>query len=89
MGHGLNDKNINIITKFLEETFSKKLVYERASGTSLVVQWLRFYATHAGGLGAIPGWGTKISHAAQQGPKLLNRRRKKEPPRKYIEKETF
>ena len=32
-------------------------------GTSLVVQWLRLYASNAGGASSIPGWGTKIPHA--------------------------
>ena len=32
-------------------------------GTSLVVQWLRLWASNAGGSGLIPGWGTKILHA--------------------------
>ena len=32
-------------------------------GTSLVVQWLRFHASIAGGTGLIPGWGTKITYA--------------------------
>ena len=34
-------------------------------GTSLVVQWLRLQASIAGGMGLIPGWGTKIPHAMQ------------------------
>ena len=29
------------------------------SGTSLVVQWLRLHALNAGGLGLIPGQGTR------------------------------
>ena len=33
-------------------------------GTSLVVQWLRFHAPNAGGLGSIPGQGTR-SHTLQ------------------------
>ena len=33
-------------------------------GTSLAVQWLRLYAPSAGSMGLIPGWGTKIPHAA-------------------------
>ena len=33
---------------------------------SLVVQWLRLWATNAGGAGLIPGWGTKIPHALQR-----------------------
>ena len=32
--------------------------------TSLVVQWLRLRASTAGGLGSIPGQGTKTPHAA-------------------------
>ena len=35
-----------------------------ALGTSLAVQWLRLYIPNAGGTCSIPGWGTKISHAA-------------------------
>ena len=31
--------------------------------TSLAVQWLRLCASSAGGIGSIPGWGTKIPHA--------------------------
>ena len=33
-------------------------------GTSLAVQWLRVHASTVGGTGSIPGWGTKIPHAA-------------------------
>ena len=29
-------------------------------GTSLVVQWLRLCPSNAGGMGLIPGWGTRI-----------------------------
>ena len=32
--------------------------------TSLVVQWLRLHAPNVGDMGLIPGWGTKILHAA-------------------------
>ena len=32
-------------------------------GTSLVGQWLRLHAFSAGGVGSIPGRGTKIPHA--------------------------
>ena len=34
-------------------------------GASLVVQWLRLHTPNAGGMGSIPGQGTRISHAAQ------------------------
>ena len=33
-------------------------------GTSLVVQWLRLHAPNTGGMGSIPGQGTKIPCAA-------------------------
>ena len=32
-------------------------------GTSLLVEWLRLYASYAGGMGPTPGPGTKILHA--------------------------
>ena len=35
----------------------------------MVVQWLRLHSPNAGGAGLIPGWGTKIKHATQHGPK--------------------
>ena len=41
-------------------------------GTALVVQWLRLHAPNAGGLGSVPGWGTKIPYAA-----CLGRKKKK------------
>ena len=39
--------------------------------TSLGVQWLRLHGSTAGGvgMGSLPGWGTKISPAAQHGQK--------------------
>ena len=43
-----------------------------AAGTSLVVQWLRLCASTARGASSIPGWGTKIPHAAQ--PKKKKKR---------------
>ena len=36
-------------------------------GTSLAGQWLRLHAAAAGGMGSIPGPGTKIPHAGQCG----------------------
>ena len=35
-------------------------------GTSLAVHWLRLHASTAGGMGSIPGWGTKIPHATRK-----------------------
>ena len=34
-------------------------------GTSLAVQWLILHVPNAGGVGLIPGQGTKILHVAQ------------------------
>ena len=39
-------------------------------GTSLVVQWLRCHTSTAGGMGLIPGWGTKIPHDTWCGQKM-------------------
>ena len=33
-------------------------------GTPLAAQWLRLCISNAGGMSSIPGWGTKIPHAA-------------------------
>ena len=43
----------------LEKTaFTRGL--EAVQGTSLVVQWLRFQAPNAGGLGSVPGGGSRF-----------------------------
>ena len=41
------------------------------TGTSLAVQWLRLHASIAGGMGLIPGQGTKIPRAMQCGQEKL------------------
>ena len=44
----------------------KKQVQEMiSSGTSLAVRWLRLPVSTAAGMGLIPGWGTKVPHAAR------------------------
>ena len=49
------------------------MILKGVPGISLIVQWLRHYAPNAGGLGLIPGQGTrshvqqlKILHAATE-----------------------
>ena len=42
-------------------------------GVSQVVQWLRLHASTSGGMGSIPGLGTKIPHAAWCGQKKSNK----------------
>ena len=41
---------------------------ETPLGTSQAVQWLRLHASNAGGMGLIPGQGTKIPHAMRCAP---------------------
>ena len=43
----------------------KKKKKKEVLRTFLVVQWSRLHTSNAGGVGSIPGQGTKISHAAQ------------------------
>ena len=47
------------LSKTLKCNFKKRL------GTTLIVPWLRLWTSNAGGVGAIPGWGTKIPHAVR------------------------
>ena len=54
-----------------------KISYNQIQRTSLVVQW--FKTPHIKGHGLIPGWGTKIMQAVQNGQK------KKKKPHKGLE----
>ena len=47
---------------------------KKTLGTSLVVQWLRLLAPNAGGMGPIPGQGTKIPHATWHDQKKKKRK---------------
>ena len=42
---------------------------------SLDIQWLRLHAFTARDIGSIPGWGTRIPHAAQQSQKKLKKKK--------------
>ena len=44
----------------------KNLHLKRYQRKTSLVQWLRLRTSNAGGVGSIPGWGTKIPHAAWQ-----------------------
>ena len=50
------------------------------TGTSLAVQWLRCCTSSVADVGLIPGWGTKIPHAAQRGQKQKQRQTNKQKP---------
>ena len=41
---------------------------EEQRGTSLAVQWLRLSISDAGGMGSIPGWGSKIPYGCMVWP---------------------
>ena len=47
-----------------------------------MVQWLRLCAFTAGGMSSITGWGTKIPHATQRGPKKQNKTKKQKSKNK-------
>ena len=59
------------------------VMLKKQCGTSLVVQWLRFYTPDTAGMGSIPGWGTKIPHDAQNGLKKKKKAIKKEKKKKH------
>ena len=50
----------------------KEASEETSRPTFLVSQWLGLLSSAAGGMGSIPGWGTKILHAAQCSQKEKN-----------------
>ena len=54
------------------ETKQVSAYIQNIMGTSLVVQWLRFHASTAGGTGSILDWGTKTR-------KLHGQKKKKNP----------
>ena len=59
-------------------------------GISLVVQWLGHCASTSGGTGSIPGWATKIPHAAGIAKFFYLKKKKKESyanPGQYIKKQ--
>ena len=40
-----------------------------------MVQWLRLHAPNAGGMGLIPGWGTKIPYVVGMGKIKLKKKK--------------
>ena len=60
---------IGCITKWIFLT-PQKWTFKNGYGNSLAVQWLGLRAFTAKGTGSIPGWGTKIPHAAWHGQKI-------------------
>ena len=62
------EMKINFILRY-HYTFIRTYKIKKTDGTSLAVQWLRFQASTAGGVGSIPGSETKIPHAMGWGQK--------------------
>ena len=70
----MNSHNFNSLLILIFGYYFQKILYNSGIifmikkmyfGTSLVVQWLGFHASNAGGLGLISDWGTR-SHMPQQ-----------------------
>lgn len=61
------------LNEMMEATFVSSRTNQHGvpPGTSVVVQRLRIWASHAGGLGLIPRWGTKIPHARKKQKKTM------------------
>ena len=64
-------RQMGVRVKGLERFKLRKniMCYLNSVGNSLVVQWLGLHAFTAKGAGSIPGRGTKIPQAAQNGQK--------------------
>ena len=70
---------------FLEQKLSDFNGLKKHLGTSLVVQWLGLHASTLGSKGSVPGRGTMIPQAEQQGPPPPQKKRRvKETARKLI-----
>ena len=52
------------------ESSANEMAFKVMGETSLVVQWLRFWASKAGVAGSFPGRKTKIPHAARLDQKV-------------------
>ena len=59
----------SLVIREAEEVKDKRpqMVLRQTARTSLAIQWLRLWASTAGGMGSIPGWETKIAHAVWGG----------------------
>ena len=51
-------------------------MYIKETETFLAVQWLRLCTSNVGGLGSIPGWGTKIPCAIWYSQKERKKKKK-------------
>ena len=63
-----SEEKFGEISQWNTETSTLKM-YQKKHGICLAVQWLRLCALSAGGTGSVPGWETKIPHAARYGKK--------------------
>ena len=52
------------------QTFTER---RKLQGDFLAAQWLRLHASSGGGVGSVPGWETKILHAAWYSQKKRKR----------------
>ena len=69
MGTKFSLVHTNLMNLFMTIIINFRLFLKKILGTFLGVQRLRFRTSTAGGVGLIPGQGTKILHAMQCGQK--------------------
>ena len=65
--------SMNVVLKIQDHSEKRpETIINNKHRSSLVVQWLGLHASTAGGMGSIPGWGTKIPQAIQCAKKIKN-----------------
>ena len=70
-------RNFKLELNILKEAYRSDLRIRKVIGTSLVIQWLRLWASNAGGLGLIPGQGTRSHAATKTWSNEINKREKR------------
>ena len=69
--------SLSSLAVFLTLLPARVIILKCKVGVSLAIQWLRLCTSIIGGMGSIPGWGTKIPHAAWRGQKKRKEKKKK------------
>ena len=69
-----NTSNSKVRAHGIRASARRFLSNSEKSDFSLVIQWLWLCASHPGGLGSIPDWGTNIPHAMEHGQKLKKKK---------------
>ena len=70
-----------VLVKAVTSMENSQLSQLSASGTSLVVQWLKLCTSTIGGVGSIPGWEIPVCLGQKKKKKKPNKNRKPKPKR--------